>query len=85
MPTVVEEIASQQAFPLNVRKRDDHGNAYSDDERGVTKREYFAALALQGILAHLQGYNDLTYKGAARDAVRHADALLEALAGVSDE
>lgn len=37
-------------------------------------------VALQGILANAKGYNDVTYMGAARDAVVHADALIEALA-----
>lgn len=46
---------------------------------GLTKREYIAAMALQGIIASPQGYNDATYQGAARDAVAHADALLAAL------
>ena len=46
------------------------------DYRGLTKREYFAALALQGLLA---GDPDVAYKGAAEDAVSHADALIKAL------
>ncbi len=45
---------------------------------GLTKREYMATMALQGILAH--SYNDATYEGAACDAVAHADELLRALA-----
>lgn len=45
---------------------------------GLTKREYIATQALQGILAH--SYNDATYEGAARDAVVHADELLKDLA-----
>jgi hypothetical protein len=47
---------------------------------GLTKREYIATMALQGILANVRGYDDTTYKGAARDAVLHADTLLEQLA-----
>lgn len=45
---------------------------------GLTKREYIATQALQGILGH--SYNDATFEGAARDAAAHADALLEELA-----
>jgi hypothetical protein len=45
---------------------------------GLTKREYIATMALQGILAH--SYNDASYEGAARDAVVHADHLLQELA-----
>jgi hypothetical protein len=39
---------------------------------GLTKREYFAAMALQGL-------TEYTYKHAAEEAVKHADALIEAL------
>lgn len=45
--------------------------------RGLTKREYFAALMLQGILANGQG-NKAT--GDAAIAVYWADALITALA-----
>jgi hypothetical protein len=48
------------------------------DASGLTKREWFAGMALQGILAH--AYNDASYEGAARDAVVHADELLKELA-----
>jgi hypothetical protein len=51
---------------------------FNQDANGLTKREYMATVALQGILAH--SYNDATYEGAARDAVAHADELLRALA-----
>lgn len=45
---------------------------------GLTKREYFAACALQGILAEdVRG--DVGYTILAEDAVRHADALIAAL------
>lgn len=47
---------------------------------GLSKREYIATLALQGILASPNGYNDVSFEGAARDAVAHADSLLEELA-----
>jgi hypothetical protein len=43
---------------------------------GLTKREYFAALALQGLLA---GDPEFRYEVAAQQAVKHADALLKAL------
>jgi hypothetical protein len=42
---------------------------------GLTKREYFAAIALQGLLANDSGL--ITSK--ARDAVKAADALIEEL------
>ena len=44
---------------------------------GLTKREYFAAMAMQGILSNSSG--DYDFGGAATDAVRYADALLTEL------
>lgn len=46
--------------------------------KGVNKREYIAALALQGLLAN----PDLTYEGidkVSKKAVRYADSLLKQL------
>lgn len=45
------------------------------DEEGLTKREYFAVMAMQGLLARPQvGMDDIPTA-----AVRYADALIEAL------
>ena len=56
--------------------------AFYTDEYGIdapqerlTKREYFAAMAMQGLLANDSGL--ITSK--ARDAVKAADALIEEL------
>lgn len=56
---------------------------------GLTKREYFAAMAMQGILATTpHDYSDgrynvnggyLCHESVAKDAVECADALIEAL------
>jgi hypothetical protein len=51
---------------------------YGVQFRGLTKREYIATMALQGILAH--AHDDVSYEGAARDAVVYTDALLKELA-----
>jgi hypothetical protein len=48
---------------------------YTED--GLTKREYFAAAALSGLLTGVR--NGLHAAEVARLAVTHADALLEAL------
>lgn len=45
-----------------------------EDNKGLTKREYFAGLAMQGMAS-----NDLTYEDIAHDAVKMADALLKEL------
>ena len=47
---------------------------YNDDTAGLTKREHFAGLAMQGLLAH---YGDSDIHCLA--AVEYADALLKAL------
>lgn len=49
---------------------------------GLTKREYFAAMALQGILSRERPIS--SYQVAAEDAVGFADALIEALNKKSD-
>jgi len=49
---------------------------YREGERGLNKREYFAIMALQGILAANEGtYYDSTIK----ECINYADALIEAL------
>jgi len=55
------------AFPSNCE----------DDTDGLTKREYFAAMAMQGFLS--DGSQDLAPEQCARAGVRHADALIAAL------
>lgn len=45
---------------------------------GLTKREYFAGLAMQGILASDTGFS-VHQNDAVQIAVAHADALLEEL------
>lgn len=60
---------------------------YQDDaihdfgESGLTKREYFAAMAMQGILANTTYEAPRRNKlgGMAQDAVNAADALIAAL------
>lgn len=46
---------------------------------GLTKRELFAAMALQGLLAH-HGNDEYDYRALARCAVWRANALLSELA-----
>jgi hypothetical protein len=47
--------------------------------RGISKRELFAAMAMQGLCANPEGPTN--YDGAAKIAVAQADALLAALEG----
>ncbi len=70
--------ADQQAFGFAQTKYDDDGTPIGDLSRpGLTKREYFAALAMQGMMAQANEFS--TYRGLADSAVRHADALIAAL------
>jgi hypothetical protein len=62
-------------------KDDAYPNWYTEDqhgETGLSKLEYFAAAALQGILAN-RGYVFLSPEERADSAVRAARALVEAL------
>lgn len=62
----------QLAFPIE----SPNGRRLYPDHIGMTKREFFAAKALQGIRAN---NNEKNPKHAARDAVEDADALIHEL------
>jgi hypothetical protein len=54
-------------------------NAFPDQRwKGLTKREWFAGMALQGLLANHE--NRTSYEAIAVDAIRYSDALLKQLA-----
>ena len=62
------------AFPLTTDAEKD-----SEVHYGLTKREYFAGLAMQGLIASW-GKHDLTdFDDIAHDAVMAADALINEL------
>ena len=65
MPAMPHDIVFGKGYPLNY------------DPTGLTKREHFAGLAMQGIMANDQKY--LTWSDLAKDSVAAADALLKAL------
>jgi hypothetical protein len=46
---------------------------------GLSKREYFAAMAMQGLCAFSIGGHHKTLEILSRDAVDYADALIKAL------
>ncbi len=48
---------------------------------GLTKREYFAAMAMQGVLANAHAYTDGSGDRLIEVALECADALLAALGG----
>jgi len=51
-----------------------HANGFIE---GLTKREYFSAMAMQGLLAY--GWNVHEYDEASKCSVKAADALITAL------
>ena len=55
---------------------------WTETEAGLTKRELFAAMAMQGLLADP---TVIYVGGAAKQAVKHADALLAALESTKEE
>lgn len=63
--------ADMPAMPLteNQIDRSERGNGYE----GLTKREYFAGLAMQAVIA---GRPNIDYDEASDHAVNHADQLL---------
>lgn len=69
--------AMPQTFAIN-DAGDLESSASYEDASGLTKREYFAAKALQGLLAN-EGTNDVSCSDIAFSAVSYADDLLKAL------
>jgi len=64
------------AHPTNII--DPEGQFAPEYHTGLTKREYFAAMAMQGMLASAN--NTLfDYETIATHSVKHADALINAL------
>lgn len=77
-------MTPEEADKLNLESARDNGNllAFPINERipfhaGLTKREYFTGLAMQGMLANPETYGDREIM--MQVAVENADALLIAL------
>ena len=70
------ENGKQSAFPLDGEVSNQCGNGTSPT--GLTKREYFAGLAMQGLLAN-QAFHRLDSKQVAELSIRRADELLKQL------
>ena len=66
-------MKDKAAFPLHDTG---HGQAY---DKGMTLRDYFAAKAMQGLLAGLLANGmDIKWQDVAEDAHRMADAMMKA-------
>ncbi len=61
-----------------------NSKSYQPSAGGLSKRELFAAFALQGILSNLDSAKWPTPKDAAKDALDYADALEKRLAKDSE-
>ena len=67
----IKIIVSQSAFPQKIEHPD--GDIYT---KGLTKREYFAAMAMQGLIDQYK----IEYQYiCAKKSVKMADALIKAL------
>lgn len=75
---LVMHLGDRDAFPVPMFM----DQKLIDCTPGLTKREYFAAMALQGVIAGFDPISqkrDLLYDVAAKEAVAYADQLLEEL------
>lgn len=69
--------SEQPAFP---KVKGEHDCQFSsDDLHGLTKREYFAAKAMQGMLANPEITNHISGFPSTREVVGYADELLKQL------
>lgn len=63
------------AFPIVMRPGTDEQESFG----GMTKREWFAGMALAGQLAHIDNAPTSDFEGAAKYCVKMVDALLAEL------
>lgn len=68
-----KDNANKPAMPIKIKSAFNYCSVYL----GLTKREYFAAMAMQGLLAQNSYYN--SFDLLASDSVKQADALLKEL------
>lgn len=69
--------ANKHAFPC---EKEEIGDGIWTHPRGLTKREYIAAMVMQGLLSHYGGGGD-NATSLAELAVTYADAFLATLEG----
>ncbi|MDR0295172.1 MAG: hypothetical protein LBH91_03140 [Prevotellaceae bacterium] len=78
MTEKAKQLGNETAYPI-IEFAD------STNTCGVTKREYFAGLAMQGLLSNCvtivnaEATDEGDFKAISRDAVKFADAMLEEL------
>ena len=74
------KIGNQNAYPVTI---EDNGNP-SVTHLGLTKREYFAAMAMQGYIVQRRAQDDTSRRKVAEWSVNMADELLKALESKSE-
>ena len=74
------KLGDQPAFPIpfEIAKRIDEGYGFEKIHLGLTKREYFAGLAMQGMMANPSFY-DWDAIRIAKESIVTADELLKQL------
>ncbi len=72
---------NEPAFPAEWTEPDEGGQTRMLFAQGMTKREYFAAMAMQGLVVDTHMLDRLTRAGltVAQEAVLQADALIAEL------
>ena len=70
MPMLISEDVGGRGGPLILR---------NVEYKGLTKREHFAAMAMQGLLGTTHAIENLSSDQLAKEAVDMADELLKAL------
>lgn len=73
----MKTIAEEPIFPKTIQNGDDQ-YAWSTTN-GLTKREYFAAMAMQGIISKRDNDSGVYTKEIVERSVQCADALIEEL------
>lgn len=75
------------AFPTDKKYKGRYDEELTAQLPGISKREYFAGLAMQGILANtfMKYREDRIFEIFSKDAVEFADALLTQLSNTNTE
>lgn len=72
-------MKTEQNDIINAFEETDGSGGHYHTHMGLTKREYFAAMAMQGILSKGGGGGAINPVRAANDSVMFADELIKAL------
>lgn len=76
-------MATDPVFPREAKYSSEWGTIQRAAAAGLTKRDLFAAMAMQGMMAAETAADDFVASGVAKRAVIYADALLAELAKVT--